>query len=37
MSPADAYGVDLEASFGRTMAELRTHLGGDPQSRNVSI
>lgn len=26
MSLADAYGVDLEAAFDRTMADLRTHL-----------
>ncbi|WP_235522292.1 MazG nucleotide pyrophosphohydrolase domain-containing protein [Cellulomonas sp. Root137] len=28
MSLADAYDVDLEAAFGRTMADLRTHLAG---------
>ncbi|WP_235518413.1 MazG nucleotide pyrophosphohydrolase domain-containing protein [Cellulomonas sp. Leaf334] len=37
MSLADAYGVDLQSAFGRTMAELRTYLEGDAQSRNVSI
>jgi NTP pyrophosphatase (non-canonical NTP hydrolase) len=28
MSLADAYDVDLEAAFDRTMAELDAHLGG---------
>ena len=37
LSLADVYGVDLQSAFGRTMAELRTYLEGDTQSRNVSI
>ena len=37
MSLADTYGVDLEAAFDRTMAELSAHLASADARPDVSV